>query len=134
MLIGQVGDKMYIIECIVINKLFKIINNFNDINCMLMILNFNINLIVFYVGKIFFCFIKLLVFQLNLRVYRIFFQFVMCIKIRVGFVNFGKKINYFVLLKQLKYNLEEYVLGKIMYCFFYYRNQKNKGGKKRLDL
>lgn len=53
---------MYIIECIVINKLFKIINNFNDINCMLMILNFNINLIVFYVGKIFFCFIKLLVF------------------------------------------------------------------------
>lgn len=38
------------------------------------------------------------------------------------------------MLKQLKYNLEEYVLGKIMYCFFYYRNQKNKGGKKRLDL
>lgn len=45
MLIGQAGDKMYITECIVINKSFKIINNFNDINCMLMISNFNTNFI-----------------------------------------------------------------------------------------
>lgn len=89
MLIGQAGDK--ITECIVINKSFKIINNFNNINCMLMILNFNLNFICVLFWKNCLLFYQITSILVKFKSAKIFFQFVTCAKIRAGFVDLWKK-------------------------------------------
>lgn len=129
MLIGQAGDKMYITECIVINKSFKIINNFNDINCMLMILNFNTNFICVLCWKNLLLFYQITSILVKFKSAMIFFiEFVTWAKTRAVFFNLGKKTNYFVSPKQPKYNSEEHVLGKIMHRLFYYRNYIEEQG------